>query len=876
MKKKLRKSFYLFLKIGIVISVLLVSGFLHAYNMFNFPYFESDEGTYNSQAWSILKEHRLTPYTYWYDHPPFGWIAMSLWYRILSSDFFTFGSSIETGRVLMLLVHLLSAGLIFYIVYKLTNKQLLPAVLAVLVFSISPLGIYFQRRILLDNLLIVWVLLSLAVLLKDYKKFRLTDYLLSGLFFALGVLTKVTAVIFGPAILYLVVMRRSPIEKSFRIGLWLAVGSAVISVYLLSALLKGEFFPGEGHVSFLGSLKFQSSRWGGYFWLPNSDLQKTLMDWIGKDKGLVVISAVIFVWGTIMSFFKRDLIFVILGASAYLLFLIRGGVVMNFYILPLIPFVAILSGMVIHYTAIFLGKLMIFYQLILVIVIGLLGWYYYNHGNRDVFLRNETINQKKAVTWIKENLPADSAILIDVYAYVDLHDDGYINKKAFADADWYYKVSRDKEIGLKKYNNDWRNFDYILLTHEMLKQIKDGDDDFIKVAFQNSLPKKRWVKGTHSFIDEQKFISTNGDWAMLFEINDNTNTELNESWVEFKKNYWHSYGQIINPISKTTTARNQGLAMLKAVEMNDKEAFKGLWLWTKDHLQYRSQDRLFAGAWKDDAVLESDNHSDADGDIAIALLFAYKQWNERKYLQDASVIIKEIWRQNVLNIKNRYYLLATNKLSAHKGTIKKPAYLVEPANFSPAWYRIFAKIDPAHNWNKLADDCYDFLEELASQEKETGLIPEKVVISTRDGKIKKLNGENTNKERIGEFHKYNFGWRIFLDWQWFKERRAKSYIGLMNEKTRSVDNLRLSSGKSLKENSNKQDRDTFLDFVQVMYLLGEDSERKFHNYYDKYILTQYNYIDNVWKGENRYYKDTLGWLVVAVYNNKFINIWEKK
>lgn len=37
-----------------------------------------DEGTYAAQAWSVFHLGGLTHYTYWYDHPPLGWIQIAL------------------------------------------------------------------------------------------------------------------------------------------------------------------------------------------------------------------------------------------------------------------------------------------------------------------------------------------------------------------------------------------------------------------------------------------------------------------------------------------------------------------------------------------------------------------------------------------------------------------------------------------------------------------------------------------------------------------------------------------------------------------------------------------------------------------------------
>jgi len=51
------------------------------------------------QAWSVLREARLSPYTYFYDHAPLGWLVIAGWASLLPSQLQTFGSAINTGRV---------------------------------------------------------------------------------------------------------------------------------------------------------------------------------------------------------------------------------------------------------------------------------------------------------------------------------------------------------------------------------------------------------------------------------------------------------------------------------------------------------------------------------------------------------------------------------------------------------------------------------------------------------------------------------------------------------------------------------------------------------------------------------------------------------
>src|SRR6266849_10786776 len=99
----------------LVVVSLATGAITHGYNLFNYPLYVTDEGIYIQQAWSVLREARLSPYTYFYDHAPAGWIAIASWVALLPSQLQTFGGAINTGRVLMLLVHLASVYLLFIV-----------------------------------------------------------------------------------------------------------------------------------------------------------------------------------------------------------------------------------------------------------------------------------------------------------------------------------------------------------------------------------------------------------------------------------------------------------------------------------------------------------------------------------------------------------------------------------------------------------------------------------------------------------------------------------------------------------------------------------------------------------------------------------------
>jgi 4-amino-4-deoxy-L-arabinose transferase-like glycosyltransferase len=143
-----------------VVAMVLLS---HMPNMLHYPYLEDDEGYYVSQAWSVFHQGTLGPYpyVYYYEHAPVGWIQIGLWQLLTGGA--SFGSLIASGRVLMLVLQIGSSLLVLSIGRK-ASGRIWVGVLAATIFALSPFGIYYHRRVLLDNVTTFWILLSLWAL----------------------------------------------------------------------------------------------------------------------------------------------------------------------------------------------------------------------------------------------------------------------------------------------------------------------------------------------------------------------------------------------------------------------------------------------------------------------------------------------------------------------------------------------------------------------------------------------------------------------------------------------------------------------------------------------------------------------------------------
>src|SRR5262249_33431599 len=174
-------------------TMVALGALTHGYHLFVYPLYITDEGIYMEQAWSVLREGSLSPYTYFYDHAPAGWLVIAGWVTILPHQFQTFGNAINTGRVLMLIVHVASVFLLFQTTYRL-SRSLVAAFITTFLFNVSPLAVFYQRQVLLDNLMVFWVLLSLYLATSDRRQVLMP--LLSGLALGMGILTKENAIFF--------------------------------------------------------------------------------------------------------------------------------------------------------------------------------------------------------------------------------------------------------------------------------------------------------------------------------------------------------------------------------------------------------------------------------------------------------------------------------------------------------------------------------------------------------------------------------------------------------------------------------------------------------------------------------------------------------
>ena len=194
---------------------------------------------------------------------------------------------------------------------------------------------------------------------------------------------------------------------------------------------------------------------------------------------------------------------------------------------------------------------------------------------------------------------------------------------------------------------------------------------------------------------------------------------LLELWSDYKRNYLeeNTNRTLDKQQDSITTSEGQSYTMLRAVWMDDQKTFDDSWQWTKDNLQRDD----FLMSWKfgrlpdgnygiQDTVGGQNTASDGNSDTALALLMAYSRWKQDKYLYDALPIISSMWEKEVVLINGKPVLVA-NDLERNN----PERVIVNPSYFSPYAYKIFAKVDKAHDWTSLSNNSYDILIQASSE-----------------------------------------------------------------------------------------------------------------------------------------------------------------
>ena len=451
----------------LVAAVLAVVAVVHAWGMTGAPQRGDDEGTYVSQAWAVQHWQTLAHYTYWYDHPPVGWILIA-GYTAATRAFARAPNAVAAGREFIFVLQLVSCGLL-YVLARRVGLRRAAAAAAVLLFSLSPLALTFHRAVYLDNIATPFLLAAFVLVLSPAR--RLAAHMGSGLCFGLAVLCKETSLLLLPALAWQ--FWRTADRRTRRYSAVLA-GSLFLltgSTYLLYALLRGELLPGPGHVSLFDGVWWQlfNRRVGGSLFDPTSYNHDTVVSWLQLDPWLLAAALVL----APVALAIRRLRPLTAGFLLLVAIITRPGYLPIPFVIGLLPFAALIVpavadaawGRPLHSLTLttrvwsIAGRVAVSASLIAAVVAVGPQW---RDKDRDLMLTNHDAPLAQAERWIAANLPRNSRMVVDDAIWVDLVRRGHPPRHVV----WFWKLGTDPEVDAY-YPNGWRDFDYVVSTGAM-------------------------------------------------------------------------------------------------------------------------------------------------------------------------------------------------------------------------------------------------------------------------------------------------------------------------------------------------------------------------------------------------------------------------
>ncbi len=175
--------------------------------------------------------------------------------------------------------------------------------------------------------------------------------------------------------------------------------------------------------------------------------------------------------------------------------------------------------------------------------------------------------------------------------------------------------------------------------------------------------------------------------------------------------------------------------------------------------------------------------TDADLDIATSLILAAKKLEAvdpglaNTYRTWALKVANSVWDYLIMGNCNSGYLVCSGNSAMWYPPAKDPELdgIFNLSYFSPVAYRLFATIDPAHNWQAVIDANYAYMQQV--QATGAGLLPD---WSNAAG-VAALAPNGTSAQSYDTYDKeaLRIAWRIAWDYHWFGAPEAKAVLDKM-------------------------------------------------------------------------------------------------
>ncbi len=236
--------------------------------------------------------------------------------------------------------------------------------------------------------------------------------------------------------------------------------------------------------------------------------------------------------------------------------------------------------------------------------------------------------------------------------------------------------------------------------------------------------------------------------------------------------------RVIRPENQNdTVSEGMGYGMLLSLFANDQQTFSGLFNYTKQYLDQKGLMNWQVSS--NGVVIGQGSATDADEDIAYALLRAEAKWPGQGYGQAAKEMIRAMLQNEVL---------PSNLINP--GDNWGNTQIVNPSYLAPAYYRAFAQISADPRWNSIAEKTGSW--EQSASNSSSGLLPDW------------LNADLSSAPISWDLHKNDFYYdalrapiRLLMDYKWNNSQAAFFVLDRQNNFVSTTGLTNLKSGYTL-------------------------------------------------------------------------------
>lgn len=361
------------------------------------------------------------------------------------------------------------------------------------------------------------------------------------------------------------------------------------------------------------------------------------------------------------------------------------------------------------------------------------------------------------------------------------------------------------------------------------------------------------------------------------------------TWNELARTTWETYkstyifcgancgddlGLVFDPeIGYQATSESAGYGLLMAVMMDDQPTFDTIINAAVTYMLNPDTGLLHWRANNTGGVTGEGSATDADQDIAVALIFAQSRvddgsWYQPEgepYAERARAMLNAIWDHAVY--EGRY--VAPGDLFPGDGQ-----QIINLSYFAPAWYRIFDDFEGAERWAAVIDQGYQSL--LVTEGSPRGLAPD---WSTAEGapaldfcaEIGQAAEQCSYQMR---YDAIRVPFRIGLDCLWFGEPRACEWSQTSVTFLRAQPNGAFARMYDMQGTPVVDYQDVAMTSMWLVAGMAADAS-DVQSRLEERLLTS---AANVWSGgywddsPQSYYKQSLAWFGVALLSGDFWNI----